>query len=193
MQCRLWRSTPLPHLFKPTRSRGIFHIPNSLPEGLFCDWSSLRRAVYQVPSQLGSPTFLLRRSTAHLYLLCPLDSVGVAFVTFPNTSFSDPTSWPSFTMWTNPLYLGAALALVFFVAGRIVHRFKLRHNPSAPGPTIAKYTNWWYLWKINEGKFQYWNIDQHAKHGRYEAAASPSPPSPNLHTGQSPSTPLSFN
>lgn len=96
---------------------------------------------------------------------------------------AEPGNWLPFTMITSRLYLGAALALFFFVATRILRLFKLRNYPSAPGPALAKYTNWWYLWEISKGKFQYWDIDQHAKYG-----TQPSSPPPSGSPSHSPPT-----
>lgn len=42
--------------------------------------------------------------------------------------------------------------------------------PAAPGPAIAAYTNYWYIWKVWQGKFEDWNIKQHAQHGKFRAA-----------------------
>ena len=28
------------------------------------------------------------------------------------------------------------------------------------------FTDLWYLWKIWQGKFEAWNVDQHALHGK---------------------------
>jgi len=42
--------------------------------------------------------------------------------------------------------------------------------PAAPGPAIAAYTNYWYIWKVWQGKFEDWNIKQHAQHGKLRAA-----------------------
>lgn len=40
-----------------------------------------------------------------------------------------------------------------------------RRFPAAPGPAIAAYTHYWYLWKVWQGKFEEWNTLQHAQHG----------------------------
>jgi len=42
--------------------------------------------------------------------------------------------------------------------------------PAAPGPAIAAYTNYWYIWKVWQGKFEDWNIKQHAQHGKLRTA-----------------------
>lgn len=147
-------------------SRRAVSVPSQVSDG----------AIPQVPSQLvststsrlGAPPVRTKNiplaTIVHLlYLLRPLDSFDVVGVMV--ISLAQPRNWLPFTMVTSRLYVGAGLALFFFVAHRILRLFKLRNYPSAPGPALAKYTNWWYLWKISGGKFQYWDIDQHAKHG----------------------------
>lgn len=62
-------------------------------------------------------------------------------------------------------YMGGALALCLLITSFLRRQFKLRNYPSAPGPALAKYTDLWYVWKVWDCKFQYWNIEQHAKHG----------------------------
>lgn len=37
--------------------------------------------------------------------------------------------------------------------------------PSAPGSSWAAFTSLWYTWKVWQGKFEVWNIQQHATHG----------------------------
>lgn len=60
------------------------------------------------------------------------------------------------------LYVLAPLCLVALLIRRL---YKFRNYPNAPGPGWAKYTRWWYLKKVYEGKFEQWDVDQHARHG----------------------------
>lgn len=61
------------------------------------------------------------------------------------------------------LYI-VALCVVALLFRRL---YKFRNYPNAPGPALAKYTRWWYLKKVYDGKFEQWNMDQHARHGMY--------------------------
>ncbi|KAJ0107950.1 hypothetical protein J7T55_008085 [Diaporthe amygdali] len=54
---------------------------------------------------------------------------------------------------------------ICIVALFIRRLYKFRNYPDAPGPTPAKYTRWWYLKKVYDGKFEQWDVDQHARHG----------------------------
>lgn len=63
------------------------------------------------------------------------------------------------------LCTGGVLAICLLVATCLRRQFKIRNYPSAPGPVLARYTDCWYLWQVLKSRFQYWNIEQHAKHG----------------------------
>lgn len=60
------------------------------------------------------------------------------------------------------LYILAPLCLVALLIRRL---YKFRNYPDAPGPALAKYTKWWYLKTVYGGKFEQWDVDQHARHG----------------------------
>lgn len=64
------------------------------------------------------------------------------------------------------LLLTAAVSCVWLVKTLVNW---LRY-PVAPGPAIAAYTNYWYAWKVWQGKFEEWNIRQHAQHGKLRVA-----------------------
>lgn len=60
------------------------------------------------------------------------------------------------------LYILAPLLIVALLIRRL---YKFRNYPDAPGPAVAKYTKWWYLKKVYGGKFEQWDVIQHARHG----------------------------
>lgn len=60
------------------------------------------------------------------------------------------------------LYILVPLCIVALLIRRL---YKFRNYPDAPGPTLARYTRWWYLKKVYGGKFEQWDVDQHARHG----------------------------
>jgi len=64
----------------------------------------------------------------------------------------------------NPSFLG--LVAVFCICGLVIQRIiSSRSLPSAPGPRTAALTNLWYVWKVAQGRFEQWNIRQHAQCG----------------------------
>lgn len=67
------------------------------------------------------------------------------------------------------LYVLAPLCIVGLLIRRL---YKFRNYPDAPGPELAKYTRWWYLKKVYDGKFEQWDVDQHARHGMLVPAQS---------------------
>lgn len=62
------------------------------------------------------------------------------------------------------LYFLASLCVTALLIRRL---YKFRHYPDAPGPTPAKYSRWWYLEKVYDGKFEQWDVDQHARLGMH--------------------------
>lgn len=60
------------------------------------------------------------------------------------------------------LGFGAVVVYAVFLISRLI---AIRHYPDAPGPTAAKYTHLWYLWKVWQGKFEKWNIEEHHQNG----------------------------
>lgn len=66
--------------------------------------------------------------------------------------------------------LGAAgLTLVF-----VVIRHLLSPLRRIPGPFLARFTDGWYLWRVNKGHFELDNLALHAKYGEW-LLAKPSP------------------
>lgn len=62
----------------------------------------------------------------------------------------------------------AAAASVALLA-RILYPFlRTYFSPlrSIPGPTAARFTDLWYLWRVKKGRFQWDNIELHRKHGK---------------------------
>jgi hypothetical protein len=63
------------------------------------------------------------------------------------------------------MFLFYILATLGVAALLILRLYKFRNYPDAPGPALAKYTHWWYLREVYKGKFEQWDVDQHARHG----------------------------
>ena len=57
----------------------------------------------------------------------------------------------------------AVTGTVLLILGRTL--FNLIRYPAAPGSRLARMTPAWYWWKVWEGHFETWNIEQHAKNG----------------------------
>lgn len=58
------------------------------------------------------------------------------------------------------LALGAGLYAVFGLVTWLIDPLR-----SVPGPTIARFTRLWYLYKIYKGDFERTNVDLHKKYG----------------------------
>lgn len=63
------------------------------------------------------------------------------------------------------MYLVGAVVVGLCLTSYLRRLYKLRNYPSAPGPFLARWTDLWYIGQLVKGKFQYWNIEQHAKNG----------------------------
>lgn len=59
-----------------------------------------------------------------------------------------------------------AFALFFYVAAALFNwvRSPLR---SIPGPMLARFTDFWYFFRIKQGNFEKVNISLHEKYGMY--------------------------
>lgn len=58
--------------------------------------------------------------------------------------------------------LAIAFAVVVILIGVWSWRPALR---SIPGPFLARWTDFWYMWHIYQGKFEYKNLELHEKYG----------------------------
>lgn len=58
------------------------------------------------------------------------------------------------------LLLPLAYTLYLFVFNYILDPLR-----SVPGPFLARFTRWWYFYKLYEGDFERTNIDLHKKYG----------------------------
>jgi hypothetical protein len=61
----------------------------------------------------------------------------------------------------------AGAAAVALVARILLPFFKGLFSPlrTIPGPTAARFTNLWYLWRVRRGAFEVDNIELHQKYG----------------------------
>lgn len=60
------------------------------------------------------------------------------------------------------LFAFGTFALIFWV---LIHPF-ISYNRRIPGPLLAKYTRWWYLWKVFKYDFHKTNKALHDKNGK---------------------------
>ncbi|KAH7161934.1 cytochrome P450 [Dactylonectria estremocensis] len=61
------------------------------------------------------------------------------------------------------------LGLIEVIAFRFLLTFLIRHRFSSlwnvPGPFLARYTDWWYFWRLRQGQFEEDNLTLHKQYG----------------------------
>jgi hypothetical protein len=63
------------------------------------------------------------------------------------------------------VYYAAIAALLAGIILLFRHISSYRAFPSAPGPKLAAFTHFWYLWKVWKGHFEEYNIQEHESQG----------------------------
>jgi hypothetical protein len=68
---------------------------------------------------------------------------------------------------TSPIAVFAIPAVLLALLLRFIIQYFRSPLRTVPGPTLARFTDGWYFWKVWEGSFQDVNLDLHKKYGRF--------------------------